>query len=192
MLTKILPLFFLASIFSQASPLPAPVRHALHKRIPAAVYGVGGFEVNARGTPIVVLDNGILVAFQIADSNFVVYDNGIAKWDSQVSMPAGCITNDCVLAFQSDGNLVSYFNGIPTWFTGTGGGQGAWLVFFDIEPYIVIYNAAYYPIWHTPITPPAAPPKPVQQGGGCADYSGGQCNQGPGTDTGVPVFEEDF
>jgi len=136
--------------FSQASPLL--------KRIPAALYGAGGFEVKAQGTPIVVLDGGIDFAFQIADSNFVVYDNGVAIWDSQVSQSAGCTTNDCELAFQSDGNLVSYFNGVPTFFTGTGDGQGAWLAFFDIEPYIVIYNAANQPIWHTPITPPPPPP----------------------------------
>jgi hypothetical protein len=156
MLPKILVLSFLAG---HAFPLPAPVR-TLDKRIPAAVYGAGGFEVKAQGTPIVVLDDGISVNFQNTDSNFVVYKDGIAQWDSQVHQPAGCDTNDCVLAFQSDGNLVSYFNGVPTWFTGTGGGQGAWLDFFDVEPYIVIYNAAFQPIYHTPITPPPPPPPP--------------------------------
>jgi hypothetical protein len=150
-------LSFLASHFIQALPLPAPVRRPLDKRIPSAIYGAGGFELQARDTPIVVLDNDIFVAFQSSDSNFVVYKDNVAQWDSQVSQPAGCVTNDCLLAFQTDGNLVSYFNGVPTWFTGTGDGQGAWLAFYDAEPYIVIYNADYTPIWDTTMTPPTPP-----------------------------------
>jgi hypothetical protein len=136
--------------FSQASPLL--------KRIPDAEYGAGGFEVPAQGTMFVVLDGGIEFAYQIADANLVVYNNGVAKWNSQVSQPAGCMTNECKLVFQSDGDFVSYFNGVPTWSTGTGGGQGKWLAFYDIEPYIVVYDAANRPIWHTPITPPPPPP----------------------------------
>lgn len=158
MFTNILSFFFFfSSIFHQASSLPT---RTLHKRIPAAVYGAGHFALKAQGTPIVILDNGISVSFQDSDSNLVVYDNGIAKWQSQVTEPAGCLTNSCFLSFQPDGNFVSYFNDVPTFFTGTGSGQGAWLVFFDIEPYIVIYNAAFQPIWHTPITPPVLPAKP--------------------------------
>jgi hypothetical protein len=138
--------------------------HTLHKRIPAALYQAGEYALKAQGGPIVALDNQINVHYQDTDANLVVYgDGGIPKWQSGVDLSsAGCENHNCMIVFQTDGNFVSYFDGVPTWETGTAG-RGKSLVFFDIEPYIVVYDANEQPIWHTPITSPASPPAPPAQ-----------------------------
>jgi hypothetical protein len=181
MLIKLASLFYLASTITLAVAAVVPKTKALQKRIPAAVYPAGNYGLYAQGTPIAVLDNGVTVDFQISDSNLVVYLNGVAQWDSGVTIAGGCYSNQCILDFQSDGNLVSYYGATATWNTGTGGGQGAWLVFFDVEPYIVIYNSAYEPIWHTPT--PSPPPVPSQSyDPDCDDDDCGDPDVGDGDD----------
>jgi len=168
-----LPWFIVANAilgaYTLASPVPAQGAHALHKRIPGVVYKAGQFEVYARGDPIIDLDNGVVVNFQNTDGNTVVYDKGVPKWQSQVSVPGGCMANNCVLSFQSDGNLVTYANGVATWSTETGGGEGASLEFYESPPYIILYNAANTPIWHTPSPPTAPTPKVNSASGPPAD-----------------------
>jgi hypothetical protein len=64
----------------------------------AAIYYPRGFEVKAPGTPIIIFDNGILVAFQTADSNFLVYSNGIGNRIAK----SGYISDTCILAILTE------------------------------------------------------------------------------------------
>jgi hypothetical protein len=50
--------------------------------------------------------------------------------------------------FQGDGNLVTYYNNIPQWSSGTGG-TGATMVCLDTAPWIQILDVNGNVIWDT-------------------------------------------
>jgi uncharacterized cupin superfamily protein len=63
--------------------------------------------------------NGRFAAIMQYDGNFVVYDNGRAKWAS------GTVDKGDRVAMQEDGNLVIYQGWSATWHTDTRGRNAA-------------------------------------------------------------------
>jgi len=84
------------------------------------------------------------------DANIVIRDvHGNLLWASFETVPSCGSPNECTLAFQGDGNLVTYFNNIPLFNTQTGGGKGSLLVCTDLPPYLAVYNANGNEVWTT-------------------------------------------
>lgn len=66
-------------------------------------------------------------------------------------IPAGqsCpTTSDCQLEFQSDGNLVSFYNGVCLWNSATVG-RGVWVVCQEVELWLYIVDGDGNIIWDT-------------------------------------------
>jgi hypothetical protein len=95
---------------------------------------------------------------QSSDGNFVIRNHAThaALWASAKVVSNSCggqpcfcghVGEYCKILFQEDGNLVVYFNKTPVWYTGTGAGHGSYVQFWTNQPYIVILNSQYQPIW---------------------------------------------
>jgi hypothetical protein len=89
---------------------------------------------------------------QSGDGNFVAYNgNHVAMWSSYHIIPAGTTCGAsgqyCRIQFQTDGNLVVYYNHTAAWYTGTGAGIGAWLQLYYTAPYIVIVGQSGQTVW---------------------------------------------
>ena len=135
------------ALLARVSTSPTPSTDHLEKRVAQVSFSQGGLNVYATGSPIVTLSNGVDFYYQNTDSNFVAYQNSVAVWQAGIHKPAGCAApNVCELVFQDDGNFVSYYNGAYNWNSGTAGG-GWTLVFYDVSPWIVIYDLTGGPIW---------------------------------------------
>jgi hypothetical protein len=89
---------------------------------------------------------------QSADGNFVAYNgNHVAMWSAYHVIPAGTTCGAsgeyCRIQFQTDGNLVVYYNHTAAWYTNTGAGIGAWLQIYYTAPYIVIVGQNGQTVW---------------------------------------------
>lgn len=88
------------------------------------------------------------------DNNVVVLDttnpNGeVAVWSSGHTVSAGCSSpSTCDMVFQSDGNLVTSYNGVAQWSTGTAG-VGNTMMCLDVAPWIQILDASGNVVWDT-------------------------------------------
>jgi hypothetical protein len=72
------------------------------------------------------------------DGNLVLYrSDGTPLW-STGTYGQNCGANQCLAAFQGDGNFVVYKAGKPLWNSGTAGGPGAQLVFSAQTPQLEI------------------------------------------------------
>jgi hypothetical protein len=63
-----------------------------------------------------------------------------------------CGSNQCVAAFQSDGNFVVYNGSTPLWFSNTGGNPTATLVLSSSLPYIQIISGNNSVLWASSYT----------------------------------------
>ena len=96
--------------------------------------------------------HGVIIQYQ-GDSNVVVLTTPSAGgetpvWASGHTVSSGCTSSDCVMVFQGDGNLVTYYNGEPQWDTGTQG-VGETMVCLDQSPWIQILDASGKVVWDT-------------------------------------------
>jgi subtilisin family serine protease len=79
------------------------------------------------------------------DGNLAVYDSfGTPLWSTN-TQPLTCAVSTCVAAFQSDGNLVLYFNGVPHFATGTVGARS--LLVQATEPFLQILGNNNNVVW---------------------------------------------
>jgi hypothetical protein len=86
------------------------------------------------------------------DNNVVVYTttNGeTAVWASGHTLSSGCGSPSlCRMSFQGDGNLVTYYNNVPQWSSGTSG-TGNTMVCLNQAPWIQILDTSGNVIWDT-------------------------------------------
>ena len=72
-----------------------------------------------------------------------------AVWNSQTGGRPGCgAPHTCKLIFQTDGNFVEYYDGVPVWNTGTYN-RGQTLAMQNTVPYMYIVDKNGAVIWHT-------------------------------------------
>lgn len=97
--------------------------------------------------------HGIIMQYQ-GDNNVVVLDttnpNGeTAVWASGHTISGGCGSPSvCDMVFQGDGNLVTYYNGMPEWSTRTAG-VGNTMKCLNTSPWIQILDASGNVVWDT-------------------------------------------
>jgi hypothetical protein len=93
------------------------------------------------------------------DGNFVLYNDGIAQWNSNtVHSPAS------KLVMQADGNLVLYTDaGGAFWSSGTGGNPGAHAA-LQSDGNLVVYSSGGTPLWFTHTEHVPSYSKTVQHG----------------------------
>ncbi len=115
----------------------------------SVAFSAGTLEKNPQ--TICTLDNQISVVFQ-NDANLVVYDiHGKPLWATYQTVSNCGVGYDCILEFQGDGNLVTYYKGVPLWNSRTGGGSGTLFVCTAAPPYLYINNAGGGRVWDTGI-----------------------------------------
>jgi len=88
------------------------------------------------------------------DGNVVVLNttNGDAPWANGATSGSDCeVESSCNMTFQGDGNLVTYFMGVPLWDSGTQG-VGVSMVCLDVEPWIKILGAGGEEVWNTTVS----------------------------------------
>ena len=135
---------------STSLTLASPIT-SLNKRYGSIGYVASTpFQQKSSDTAFLVLDGDIGFIMQ-QDGNFVVKSgysttNPKALWSSQTA-GSNCRVNNCLLNWQTDGNFVYYYNGLPKWSTHTSGHDHATLVFENVAPYIYIYNANGQVLW---------------------------------------------
>lgn len=134
-----------------ATPVPN-----LAKRSPTAQYTISQpFTYYSSGASFTSLDNSVDFSMQL-DGNFVVYQNGVAQWNSQTG-GHDCNSGNCWLNWQTDGNLVVYIKGgkKAAWASNTAG-TGKTLYLANQAPYILIRDSKGNAVWSTPrpVNPP--------------------------------------
>ena len=96
---------------------------------------------------------GVIMQYQ-GDNNVVVYNTTspsgyVPVWSSGHTLSSGCGSPSlCDMIFQGDGNLVTYYNNVPQWSTGTAG-VGNTMVCLNEAPWIQILDASGNVIWDT-------------------------------------------
>ena len=73
-------------------------------------------------------------------------------WEAHTGNHKPCVLGDgdsCRLVFQTDGNLVEYYNGKSIWSSKTLGHDRATLFFANKAPFMYIINANQQVIWRT-------------------------------------------
>ncbi|OBT38862.1 hypothetical protein VE00_10869 [Pseudogymnoascus sp. WSF 3629] len=95
--------------------------------------------------------HGVVMQYQ-GDNNVVVYTttNGeTVVWASGHTLSSGCGSPSlCRMSFQGDGNLVTYYNNVPRWSSGTSG-TGNTMVCLNKAPWIQILDTSGNVIWDT-------------------------------------------
>jgi len=113
----------------------------------------GAFQLTGPGS-VCDLDFGSHVQFN-SDANIVIFRNADPSrifWDSAQTSP-DC-NGRCLMVFQADGNLVVYNgNGRPLWNSETYG-RGVTMACLDQDPYLMIFDAKGWLIWHAPSKTP--------------------------------------
>ena len=98
-------------------------------------------------TPFVTFDNGVKLILQ-TDGNIVVYDGkNTPLWASKSNVGNGDASK-LALKFQSDGNLVEFYNGKPVWDSKTAG-KGTKLVLLDAYPLLTILDTDGNVAWNS-------------------------------------------
>ncbi|KAL9609126.1 MAG: hypothetical protein Q9167_006087 [Letrouitia subvulpina] len=137
-----------------ASPTPDQ-GSALKKRDSCAIYTPGTLVATASGSFFKSCPGGTVNwALQQSDANFVIYGPGAAVlWTANTGgHKSGCVPgnpNSCRIDYQSDGNLVEYYNGKSIWQSGTSGHDHSTLYFSNTRPFMYIVNANQQIIWST-------------------------------------------
>ena len=111
-------------------------------------WSAGALQLTGPGS-VCNLDGGSHVQFN-SDANIVIFRNADPRsifWNSAATSP-DC-NGQCQMVFQSDGNLVVYKGNQPLWYSGTAG-QGATLACLNQDPFLMIFDATGWLIWHAP------------------------------------------
>jgi hypothetical protein len=121
--------------------------------LPSSVsYAKSALNIVSDSAPFANL-KGVIMQYQ-GDNNVVVYNTTspsgyMPVWSSGHALNSGCGSPSlCDMTFQGDGNLVTYYNNIPQWSTGTAG-VGNTMVCLNKAPWIQILDASGNVIWDT-------------------------------------------
>ncbi|MCJ1312335.1 hypothetical protein MMC25_006009 [Agyrium rufum] len=154
--------------------IPSIQPRTIERRAPSVTYSPGQFGVFAIDSWFLTLDNDVNFGFLASNSDFFVYQANTIQWNNHVAKANGCHTNNCVLTFQADGNLVSYYNGNAQWSSNTAG-RGYMLGFYSQAPFIVVFNSAGKDVWRTPFPSSTGGGGEPTGGGGGPGGAGGLC-----------------
>src|SRR6185437_16172768 len=111
---------------------------------PSSYTFAGGKFTLPQGTSV---NLGSLVLVMQGDGNLVLYQNGVALWNTG-TWGQNCSANQCFAAFQGDGNFVVYNGSTPLWNSQTGGNPGAQLALSAQLPnYIKISSSNQSTLW---------------------------------------------
>ena len=111
-------------------------------------WSTGALQLTGPGS-VCNLDYGPHVQFN-SDANIVIFRNADPRsifWASAMTSP-DC-NGQCQMVFQGDGNLVVYKGNQPLWDSETTG-RGATLACFNQDPFLMIFDATGWLIWHAP------------------------------------------